>query len=275
MNLSIHNRAGRGAGAILIAWGLAVTSSHAEVAAPDRIANAGKVVYCTELAYPPWEMINAETQEPEGFDVDLAAALSEAMGVMSEHRNIAFDGLIPALQAGQCDAIISGLADKPERREVVDFVNYAIAGNSLITRADDTATFDTLTDLSGLKVSAAVGSTLEEELGKANEELKAAGQPEMKIISLQGGTDAFQQLTAGLADVYFGSTDQAGYFNTLKPGLVRLASPQLLTLTVGIATLHRDRDLHDAMAAALEEIRSNGEYQSILGKWGFEAMTIE
>ena len=62
---------------------------------------------------------------------------------------------------------------------------------------------------------------------------------------------------------------------TQKPGLVRLASPQLLTLTVGIATLHRDRDLHDALAAALAEIMNNGEYQRILGKWGFEAMAIK
>ncbi len=249
-------------------------AAQAEVKAPEKIASAGKVVFCTELAYAPWEMINPETQQPEGFDIDVAAALTKAMGVKSEHKNIAFDGLIPALQAGQCDAIISGLADKPERREVVDFVNYAISGNALITRADDPASFKTLEDLSGLKVSVAVGSALEGELKKANETLKAAGKPEINILSLQSGTDAFQQLTAGLADVYLGSTDQAGYFNKQKPGLLKLASPQLFSLTIGLATLKKDKDLHDAFEAALKEIRDSGEYSAILAKWGFEAMGI-
>ena len=85
----------------------------------------------------------------------------------------------------------------------------------------------------------------------------------------------FQQLVAGLADVYLGSTDQAGYFNKQKPGLVRLASPQLLTLTVGIATLHKDKDLHNAIKAAFKEMIASGEYQKILDDWGFEAMTIK
>jgi polar amino acid transport system substrate-binding protein len=249
-------------------------AAQAEVKAPEKIASAGKVVFCTELAYAPWEMINPDTQQPEGFDIDIAAALTKAMGVKSEHKNIAFDGLIPALQAGQCDAIISGLADKPERREVVDFVNYAISGNALITRADDPASFKALEDLSGLKVSVAVGSALEGELKKANETLKSAGKPEINILSLQSGTDAFQQLTAGLADVYLGSTDQAGYFNKQKPGLLKLASPQLFSLTIGLATLKKDKDLHDAFEAALKEIRDSGEYSAVLAKWGFEAMGI-
>ena len=97
-------------------------------------------------------MINAETQKPDGFDVDLAAAITNTLGVKSEHNDIGFDALIPSLQAGQCDAIISGLANRPKRREVVDFVDYAIAGNSLLTKADSNAYFNSLEDLSGLKV---------------------------------------------------------------------------------------------------------------------------
>lgn len=273
---SLKMMRGQGCGLAGLALGMALaTGAQAGVAAPEPIAKAGKIVFCTELAYAPWEMINPDTQQPEGFDVDIAAALAKAMGVTSEHKNIAFDGLIPALQAGQCDAIISGLADKPERREVVDFVDYAVSGNALITRADDPRTFNTLEDLSGLKVSVAVGSALEAELKKANETLKGAGKPEINILALQSGTDAFQQLTAGLADVYLGSTDQAGYFNKQKPGLLKLASPQLFSLTIGVATLKKDSALHDAFDAALKEMKTSGEYKKVLDTWGFEAMGIE
>ena len=254
---------------------LVVTSANAAVNAPANIKSKGQILFCTELAYPPWEMINPTTNEPEGFDIDIAAAVAKGMGVSAEHKDISFDGLIPALQAGQCDAIISGLANREKRREVVDFVDYAIAGNSLLTKADSSASFETLEDLSGLKVSVAVGSYLEEELSSANEAIASSGKEKMTIVALAKGTDAFQQLIAGLADVYLGSTDQAGYFNKQKPGLVRLASPQLLTLTVGMATLHKDKDLHNAIKDSFNAMISSGEYQEILDKWGFEAMTIK
>lgn len=261
--------------AVFVAATLVVSAANAMVAAPDRYKEKGKIVFCTELAFAPWEYINPETLQPEGFDIDIAAALTKQMGLAAEHNNIAFDGLIPALQAGQCDAIISGLYDKPERRKVVDFVNYVFSGNSLIVRGDSSLSFENLEGLSGHKVSVASGSTLEENLVKANEALKAAGKTPIDIVTLQSGTDAFQQLTAGLAEVYYGSTDQAGYFNTQKPGLVKLAGPQIGALPNGIATLHKDKDLHEAINAAFDAIKASGEYEAILKKWSFDAMHIK
>ncbi len=247
----------------------------AENALPERIKTAGKLVFCTELAFPPWEYINETTLEPEGFDIDIALALTKEMGVTSDHKNIAFDGLIPALQAGQCDAIISGLYDKPARREVVDFVNYAYSGNALIVKGDSTLSFKDLSELSGLKVSVASGSTLEENLVAENAILIAAGKTAINVVALTSGTDAFQQLTAGLVDVYYGSTDQAGYFNTKKPGMVKLASKQIGALPNGVATLHKDKDLHEAIATAFAAMQANGAYDAVLEKWSFQDMNIK
>ncbi|TIS82895.1 MAG: transporter substrate-binding domain-containing protein, partial [Mesorhizobium sp.] len=96
--------------------GYLTTSASADgVKTPERIKSAGKIVFCTDVGFPPWEMYDPNTQQPTGFDVDMAAAVSKEMGVKSEHKNIGFDGLIPALLANQCDAIISGFYDKPER----------------------------------------------------------------------------------------------------------------------------------------------------------------
>jgi len=247
---------------------------NAAVEAPESIKSKGNILFCTELAYPPWEMIDPSTNEPDGFDVDMASALSNGMGVESKHIDIAFDGLIRALQAGQCDAIISGLANRERRREVVDFVDYAVAGNTLITRGNSLLSFNTLEDLSGKKVAVASGSFLEEELVNVNNSLSSSGKDKMQIVALQKGTDAFQQLIAGLADVYFGSTDQAGYYNMQNPGLVRIASPRLLTLNIGVATLHKDKDLHNAIKASFNEMIESGKYQEILDKWGFGQLTV-
>src|SRR5215471_16327726 len=100
------------AATLLAAAGLMASGASATVTPPKRIADQGKIIYCTDLSYPPWEMVDSQTLQPAGIDIEIAAAVAKAMGVKSEHKNITFDGLIPAIQAGQCDAIISTLIDK-------------------------------------------------------------------------------------------------------------------------------------------------------------------
>lgn len=259
---------------LLLCLGISVNAS-AEVTPPPRIADQGKVVFCTDLTFPPWDLVNPDTLQPDGFDIDIAAAVSKAMGVGAEHKNIGFDGLIPALQSGQCDAIISGLYDKPARREVVDFVNYAFAGNALIVKADSDLFVNSLTELSGKKIAVQSGTVLEEEVVKANDELKAQGKPTVDIVSLPAGTDAYQQLLAGLVDVYYGTSDQAGYFNKQNPGVVKMGSPQLSALYTGIATRKDDADLHKAIEAAFKAVQDSGEYDKVLEKWGFQPLTVK
>lgn len=263
--------------AILVGLALVLataTGEAAEVKPPQRIADQGKIIYCTDLTFPPWDMVNSETLQPDGFDIDIAAAVSKAMGVSAEHKNIAFDGLIPALQASQCDAIISGLYDKPARREVVDFVNYAFAGNALIVKADSELFVNALVELSGKKIAVQSGTVLEEEVVKANDELKVQSKPVIDIVSVPAGTDAYQQLLSGLVDVYYGTSDQAGYFNKQNPGQVKMGSPQLSALYTGIATRKDDQELHQAIDQAFAAIQASGEYAKILEKWGFQPLTV-
>lgn len=258
----------------VLLFGFQAGARAADITVPETIKSAGKIVYCTDVGFPPWEMLDPATQKPTGFDIDLAAAVAKAMGVTSEHKNIGFDGLIPALQAGQCDAIISGFYDKPERRKVVDFANYAKTGSSLIFKADSTLKVGTLADMSGKKVAVGVGTAGEGTLAEANEALKKAGKPEIVVVALPTSAEAFQQLMVGLVDAYLGSTDQAAYYNTQKPGSVKLGGAALISFPTGIATLHKNKELHAAFEAALKEIRANGEYDKVLKTWDFEALAL-
>lgn len=266
--------AGAVLGVAVFFLGIASTASAADIAVPAKIKSAGTIVYCTDIGFPPWEMLDPATQQPAGFDIDLGAAVAKTMGLKSENKNISFDGLIPALQAGQCDAIISGFYDKPARREVVDFANYAKTGSSLIFKADSPVTVKTIEDMSGKKVAVGVGTAGEGTLAEANEALKKAGKPEITVVALPTSAEAFQQLAAGLVDAYLGSTDQAAYYNKQKPGSVKLGGEALISFPTGIATLHRDKDLHEAFEAALKQIRANGEYDKILKEWDFEALAL-
>lgn len=73
-----------------------------------------------ELAYPPFEMTD-EQGEPTGVSVDMAKALAAYLDRPVEIRNMAFEGLIPALKTGSIDLVISSMTATEERAKSIDF----------------------------------------------------------------------------------------------------------------------------------------------------------
>lgn len=89
-----------------------------------------------ELAYPPFETKD-EKGSPEGVSVDLAMALGEYLNRPVRIENINWDGLIPSLQTGKVDVVISSMTVTEERSKVVDFsVPYAQSYLALLLNKD-------------------------------------------------------------------------------------------------------------------------------------------
>ncbi len=112
-----------------------------------------------ELAYRPFEMTD-ESGKPIGVSVDLALALGEHLGRAVEIRNIPFDGLIPALQSGSIDLIISSMTATVERGRVIDFSDpYLSTGLCLLVGKD--APIESFEDLrqEGRKLAVKQGTT--------------------------------------------------------------------------------------------------------------------
>ncbi|MBJ7472586.1 MAG: transporter substrate-binding domain-containing protein, partial [Solirubrobacteraceae bacterium] len=80
------------------------TPAAAAITAPASIKSAGTISFCSDIAYPPMEFY--EGSDPQGADIDIAEELASRMGVEAEFTNTGFDGIIAALQAKKCDAII-------------------------------------------------------------------------------------------------------------------------------------------------------------------------
>jgi polar amino acid transport system substrate-binding protein len=82
------------------------------------------LTYCSSMDAPPLASYDMQ-QRPQGFSVDVAQDVAKSLGNLKiEWRIVPFSGMIPALKAHQCDLIISQLFDKPERREVIDIIDY-------------------------------------------------------------------------------------------------------------------------------------------------------
>lgn len=75
---------------------------------------------CSDIAWPPFEWVDARGQFV-GFDLDVMRIIALLKGYRIEIQNLAFDSIIPAVVAGQCDIGASGFTITEERKKVVDF----------------------------------------------------------------------------------------------------------------------------------------------------------
>lgn len=83
-------------------------------------AMADSLNICVEGAYPPFSYTEA-SGDVAGFDIDIANALCAEMGNDCTMLKTDWDGIIPALLEGKCDAIIASMSITPDRMEVIDF----------------------------------------------------------------------------------------------------------------------------------------------------------
>lgn len=73
-----------------------------------------------ELAYPPFEMRGSDG-EPDGISVRMAEDLAAHLNRPLKIEDIAWDGIIPSLQTGKIDLIISSMTRTSERAQAIDF----------------------------------------------------------------------------------------------------------------------------------------------------------
>jgi len=102
--------------------------------------------------FRPWTMrdVNGDLI---GFEIDVAQKLADDMGVDVEWTPTAWDGIIPALVAGQFDVIISGMSIRPSRNLTVNFSEpYAYSGATVLANRAMTEGF-TLEDFNSPDVT--------------------------------------------------------------------------------------------------------------------------
>jgi polar amino acid transport system substrate-binding protein len=125
----------------------------------ERVQAAGKIVFGTAADYSPFEFYNSNF-ELDGFDIALARAIGEELGVEVEFNDFAFDGVLNAVRLGNVDAAIGAISVTPDRQQVVDFTNLYYIGNSVaLASTAFTDTVTSATDLAGVRVGAERGTT--------------------------------------------------------------------------------------------------------------------
>jgi polar amino acid transport system substrate-binding protein len=144
----------RALGAALAVFAAAVLVTSA-TAASARHAG-GTLTFCSDITYPPEEFYVGT--KPAGSDIDIGNAVAKRMGRTAKFQNTGFDGIIAALLAKKCDAVISGMNDTASRRKQVGFIDYLSVGQSLMVKKGNPSHISGLASLSGKSVSVEVGT---------------------------------------------------------------------------------------------------------------------
>ncbi|MGY4761364.1 ABC transporter substrate-binding protein [Paenibacillus caseinilyticus] len=231
----------------------------------DAIKKAGKIIVGTSADYPPYEFHKEIDKKDQivGFDIEIAKEIAKDLGVTLEMKDMKFEGLLPALEAGNIDFIISGMTPTPERQKSVDFTKiYYTAVQRVVVRADDKAKYTTVDSLKGQKVGAQKGATQETIVKEQmpGSEVKAIGKitdliMEMKtkkieaLVVEQPVADAFLQKNPDLvyADIKL-TTEDSGSAIAVKKGSADLVEAMNKTLDRLISDKSIDKFVTEANA---------------------------
>ena len=144
----------------------------------------------SDIAYAPFEFMD-EQQKATGFDIELIKALGADMGYTKVNiETAAFDGLIPALQAGKYDAVISAMTITEKRAKSVQFSDKYFRAIQYIAMKKG-SNFKTLEDLKGKKVGVQLSTTGQEVVEKVGiEPRKFDTTPDAMNDLLNGGVEA-------------------------------------------------------------------------------------
>ncbi|AZP03479.1 transporter substrate-binding domain-containing protein [Jeotgalibaca ciconiae] len=166
-----------------------------EESTSDKLADIqerGKLIIATTADYPPyeWHLVKDGKDEIVGFDIDIAKAIADELGVDLEVKDMDFDGLIPALSTGKVDLVIAGMNPTPKREESVDFTDIYISTQDVVLiREEDAEKFTSPESLSDAKW-ATQKSTIQEDFLKeeyADAYLQSVGKWGTAILSLNTG----------------------------------------------------------------------------------------
>ena len=230
----------------------------------------------SDIPYAPMEMFD-ENDKPTGFDYDLSQAIAAKLGVTITFNDQDWDGIIPSLQSGKHDIIMSGMNDTVERQKVLDFVDYFNAGFAIVVPKGNPEGIKNLADLCGKNVAIQT-ATSQIDLIKA---VDPTCSKKINVLEFPSDGDAQNAIRAGKASAgvndgqvaaYTAQTAGDGkYFEMVNP----TDSPEgYQSVLTGIGVLKANSGLTKAIQAAVQSLIADGTYGKLLAKWNLSPFAV-
>lgn len=221
-------------------------------------AEITKIRIATDATWPPFESVNEQTKEIEGFDIDLMTAIAEEADLEIEFVNVAWDPLLAGMANCQYDAAISAMSITEDRKKQFLFSDpYFFAGQIVTVHIDNTDINDRY-DLPGMVVGAQIGTT-----------------GAIEVESIGGATlKTYDDIGLAIQDLINGQIDAVVADNPLALGYVDQNSDKIKTVgevftseNYGIAVCKNNTDLVEKINMGLAAVKDEGLIEELVKKW--------
>jgi len=212
----------------------------------------------TDPTFAPFEFQVGTGKQNQGFDIDLINGIGKAAGLQIQLQSLRFDGIIPALQAGNVDAAISGMTITAKRLEVVSFSKPYIKAGLAIAVQDSNKNVTSLSDLKNKKIAVQIGTTGAAEAKKV---------PGAQITTFDTPDLSLRELANGNVDAVVNDAPVTLY--AIKTGSlkgIKVVGKLLTEEYYGIAAPKNSPNV-DAINKGLDTLIQNGTYAQLYKKW--------
>jgi polar amino acid transport system substrate-binding protein len=230
----------------------------------DRIKSSGKLVVGTSADYPPFEYYTPDFRM-DGFDVALIREMGKQLGVQVQIKDMAFDGLLDALQLGQIDMAIAAISVTPERDAIVDFTDVYYVGEGAVLARQDSAInqITSVKDVEHLRIGVQKASVYETWLRDTL--LEEGAMEEQNLMLYTDISQAVRDLKAGRLDLVGLDSEPAEDY--VAQGGVKIvyrgANRQLYAMAVPLGAT----DLQAQLNNSLSTMQDQGKVSQLIQKY--------
>ena len=219
----------------------------------DAIKQAGVLKVGTEGTYAPFTY-HDESGKLVGFDVEIAEAIANKLGVKVEFVEGKWDGLIAGLDAKRYVTVINEVGITEKRKAKFAFSDPYIASRAVLIVKEDNSDIKDFKDLKGKKAAQSLTSNFA-DIAKSNG---------AELVGTDGFDQSIALVTQGRADATI--NDSLTFFDFKKKQAaspVKIVAQEADASDSGVILRKGDQDLVDAINKALRDITADGTYKKI------------
>lgn len=217
-----------------------------------------KLYVGTNAEFYPFEYL--EDGKIVGFDAELIEAIGKKLNKEIVWKNIAFDGLLPALQSKKIDVIIAGMTATPERKKFVNFSDpYFVSSQMIIINTDDEKSKDITSyeTLPNHSVGVVLGYTGDVAVSKLEN---------IDVQRFNGASEAIMSLISKKVQAVVIDSEPAKNYVKNNKGL-KLISTDIAKEEYSIAVSKENKKLAEDINSAYKELVNDGTFEKLITKY--------
>lgn len=224
-----------------------------------KTVSEGKLTMATNAYFQPYEFYDGD--KIVGIDAEIAEAIAKKLGLTLEIKDMNFDTIITAVNAGDADVGIAGMTVTEDRLKEVDFsISYAKGVQAIIVKEDSAITH--VDDLYAEGANQKVGV----QLGTTGDTYCSGDFGAERVTQYVTGNEAVAALLGGDVDCVIIDNEPAKAFVANNAGL-KILETTYADEDYAIAIKKGNTELKAAIDKAIDELTEDGTIDAIIDKY--------